>query len=82
MVSGANPWVDKDLFVAKYDATGRLLWVHRAGGRGSDVAYGIALDSFGQVFLTGSFYGDAYFGRINLSGDGLSTTFVTKLGWQ
>ena len=46
-----------DLFVAKLDASGELLWVSRAGGTGSiRVAPGaLALDAGGGILLTGEF---------------------------
>ena len=33
-----------DIFVAKYDPEGQLLWVRQAGGSGVDLGRGIALD--------------------------------------
>ena len=45
------------LFVAKFDASGELLWESRAGGSGSiQVASGaLALDDIGGILLTGEF---------------------------
>ncbi len=43
-----------DVFVAKVDPTGRsLLYAARFGGSGDDFATGIALDSFGNAYVTG-----------------------------
>ncbi|MEX2322677.1 MAG: SBBP repeat-containing protein [Acidimicrobiia bacterium] len=46
-----------DVFVAKYDPTGNLQWAHNIGGTGVDVGYGIAVDGFGNTYLTGYFQG-------------------------
>ena len=39
---------DADIFVAKYDASGDLVWATRAGGTGTDVGNSIALDGAGN----------------------------------
>ncbi len=44
----------RDIFVAKYNASGVLQWLRRAGGSGSDEGYGIAVDASG-VYVTGYF---------------------------
>jgi len=43
--------------IAKYDTTANLLWYQSIGGD----AESIAMDSFGDIYLTGSFYGDVDF---------------------
>lgn len=43
-----------DIFVAKMDPLGNWLWAKRAGGTGSDVGAGIAVDVVGNVYITGS----------------------------
>lgn len=54
---------DYDIFTAKYDADGRLLWLRTAGGKGYDYGHGIALDSRGDVVITGAVAGEARFGE-------------------
>ena len=44
-----------DMFVAKYNADGQLQWVRQAGESGKNVAYAIATDDVGNIYLTGSF---------------------------
>jgi len=43
-----------DVFVAKLDPNGSLLWNTFLGGPSDDYASGIALDDFGHVFVAGS----------------------------
>ncbi|WP_164000796.1 SBBP repeat-containing protein [Pyxidicoccus caerfyrddinensis] len=43
----------KDAFVAKYSAAGALLWVRMLGTSSDDLAYGVAADSGGNVYVTG-----------------------------
>ncbi len=53
---------ESDCFVAKYDATGHLLWVRSAGGAAADTALSIAVDHLGNCFVTGVFQDSAVFG--------------------
>lgn len=53
---------DGDIFVAKYDRDGSLLWARRAGGMGNDEGFGIATTPRGEVYVTGRFIGTAVFG--------------------
>jgi hypothetical protein len=69
---------DTDIFVAKYNRLGSLLWAVRAGGRGPDAGYGIAVDQAGNVFVTGGFTGSASFGSVSLSSIGGRDIFIAK----
>jgi hypothetical protein len=42
-----------DIFVEKLDSAGNFQWAKRIGGGGSDIPQGIAVDSFGNVLVTG-----------------------------
>src|SRR5258706_6815557 len=44
-----------DIFLAKYDGAGNVLWAIRAGGSGDDWAQGLTTDASGNVFVTGTF---------------------------
>lgn len=55
---------DADVFVAKYDTNGDLVWAKSAGGSEAfDVGYGIDLDKKRNVYVTGRFSGRAVFGE-------------------
>ena len=43
-----------DVFVSKFNSAGALIWGTYYGGEGSDLAIGIATDTAGNVYLTGS----------------------------
>jgi hypothetical protein len=53
-----------DIFVAKYDANGGLLWAKQAGGAVPAYGLGIAVDTSGNSYVTGQFYGTAVFGAL------------------
>ncbi|GAA4357683.1 hypothetical protein GCM10023185_22610 [Hymenobacter saemangeumensis] len=75
--------IGQDVFVAKLDSTGRVLWAVRGGGVSDDVGTGIALDARGNVYITGYYIGSsATFGTINIRNSGTGITsdlFVAKL---
>ncbi|MES2139699.1 MAG: T9SS type A sorting domain-containing protein [Bacteroidota bacterium] len=62
---GAN-----DIFIAKYNPAGAVLWVKRAGGTASDYGMGIKVDNYNNVFLTGGFRLTSTFGSISLKAIG------------
>jgi hypothetical protein len=74
---------DRDLFVAKYDGAGRLVWATAAGGTGDDEGLEIAVDAAGDSYATGSFQGTATFGagepnQTDLTSAGSADIFVAR----
>jgi hypothetical protein len=68
-----------DIFVAKYDSSGYLVWAKRAGGPSGDVGYGVSYDQEGNVFVVGEFEETASFSGIEVEvvGDG-NNMFIAK----
>jgi len=68
----------RDIFVAKYDTNGNLVWAKKAGGSSTDRARGIHRfidedDPDGVVdhlYVVGRFQGSASFGSFNLTSEG------------
>ena len=52
---------ESDLFVAKYDDDGNFLWVKNAGNVLSEETPSLKIDSFGNIYVTGSFSGEMSF---------------------
>ncbi|MEI6816019.1 MAG: T9SS type A sorting domain-containing protein [Bacteroidota bacterium] len=52
---GGNP----DIFIAKYNDIGNVLWAKSAGGTDYDNGYSIATDASGNVLVTGFFFSTA-----------------------
>lgn len=69
---------DYDVFVAKYDPSGTQLWVRTAGGKGYDYGHGIAVDSHGDVVVTGAVVGAAMFGDVAFDGGSGRPIFCAK----
>jgi hypothetical protein len=55
-----------DVFVAKFNPQGANVWVQTAGG-GTMEGRAIAVDEFGNAYITGSMQGNTTFGSTNLS---------------
>lgn len=75
LVSGAG---NNNIFVAKYDTQGNLLWARQAGGADNDAGLRIAVDSVGNCFVTGIVTGQASFGTNKLTSINLFDTFLAK----
>ena len=71
-----NTDTTSDIFIAKYNSNGNLLWAKTAGGKSVDWSAGIATDSFGDVYISGTFDSDTLsFDSIKLYGGG---DFIAK----
>jgi hypothetical protein len=68
-----------DLFVARLDTCGNVIWVSQGGGASSDWGQSIALDAKGNVYVYGQYSGPATFGSLSVKTQDSSSIFVTKL---
>ena len=70
-----------DLFIAKYDSDGNLIWAKGIGGSGNDRGYAVSCDANSNVFVTGWYTSATInFGTGNLTNAGSATNdmFVVK----
>jgi hypothetical protein len=68
-----------DMFVAKYDASGNVLWAKSYGGTSIDEGKSITTDKNGNVCVTGFFKSSSIiFGNDTLISDGSEFIFVVK----
>jgi hypothetical protein len=73
----------KDIFLAKYDTQGELVWARRAGGINSDIGYGIAINSKDEVCITGHFSLEADFSSLSLTNNtGFTSIFIAQYDEQ
>jgi hypothetical protein len=68
----------QDIFMAKYSSSGALLWSKRFGATGSDIGYGIGVDTSGNVLVIGQFQGTVDFGGGSLISAGGADIFIAK----
>jgi Big-like domain-containing protein/thrombospondin type 3 repeat protein/beta-propeller repeat-containing protein len=73
--SGGN-----DVFVAKYDSAGSLVWATSPGGTGGSQGFGIAVDASGISYVTGTYSGTLIFAGVTLPAapTGANDIFVAK----
>ncbi len=67
-----------DIFLAKYNSLGKLLWISQAGGTEGDEANGIAVDANNNVYIVGYFSGKANFGNQTVTSKGDRDFFIAK----
>ncbi|MEP1906348.1 MAG: SBBP repeat-containing protein, partial [Nitratireductor sp.] len=71
-----------DVFIAKYNSDGALVWAKNVGGTSYDQGQSISVDSSGNSYVTGYFQGTADFdpgaGTANLTSAGGSDGFIAK----
>ena len=71
-----------DIFLAKYDSNGNLIWAHGMGASGNDAADALALDTAGNIVLSGKFENTVDFDPSSgfglLSANGQSDAFLAK----
>ncbi|MEP6670401.1 MAG: SBBP repeat-containing protein [Chthoniobacter sp.] len=70
---------DYDLFVAKYDATGKIQWLKSGGGAGYDYGHSIGVDQAGNCYVTGSMVGDCEFLGVSTKNSKSGHMFLAKL---
>jgi hypothetical protein len=83
-VAGADEGGPTNTFVERFDGAGISQWAVRAGSATilqgeAEAARGIALDSQGNPYITGSFDNTADFGNFQLVGINGANTYVAKL---
>ena len=69
-----------DVFIAKYDPTGQVLWAKNVGGLDNEIASDITMDSKNNIYFTGKYQHTVNFGGIGISNfnSGISDIFVAK----
>jgi len=71
--------VTGSIFLVKYDASGNVIWAKCSGGFGVGSGYSVAADTFGNVFITGSFGAPSIaFGPYTLQCAGVEDIFLAK----
>lgn len=70
----------KDVFAAKYDSAGGVMWAKQAGGPDEESAFSLAIASDNDAVLGGVFSGTARFDSFDGSATGAHELFIARLG--
>lgn len=71
---------NSDIFVAKFNASGVMIWLRRFGGTQADRGHKLAADNAGNIYITGYFSGSMTMGTVSLSSaSGSRDMFLAKL---
>jgi hypothetical protein len=69
-----------DTFVCKFDPAGNPLWAKRAGSPNLDLAWGIAVNTAGDIYLAGEFQASAVFDSFTLTNSAsLGDLYVARI---
>ena len=80
LINNDSTAMTEDIFIAKYDASGNVIWAKSAGGSGSDNGNSIAVDASGNSYITGYFESPTItFGTTTLTRNGYETIYIAKL---
>lgn len=71
---------EADIFIAKYDPSGNVIWAKRAGGTRGDIANAVQYDGFGNIYVVGYFIENTDFDGtvITNSVTGAPNVFIAK----
>lgn len=68
----------RDVFLAKYNSLGDLLWVTSWGGMKNDQSSAVCLDEKDNIYCTGQFTGNAHFDTLQKTSRGDEDVYVVK----
>jgi hypothetical protein len=73
-----NSFGNADIFIAKYDNAGNVVWATQAGGTNTDIPCAIKANSATDFYITGNFRGSADFDATTLVSAGETDAFIAK----
>nr|NQU91428.1 T9SS type A sorting domain-containing protein [Bacteroidota bacterium] len=68
----------QDIFIAKYNSSGGLEWLQKAGGDWGAHGASITTDDFGNFYVSGIFGGTAFFGNDSVVSNGWFDVYLAK----
>jgi hypothetical protein len=72
-------WGSREIFIAKYDENGNLVWAKSAGGSSTEVVRSVTVDAAGNSYITGYFQSGSSmtFGTITITNNS-TNIFIAK----
>ncbi len=79
LTNGGTPGSNHNIFLAKFDPAGNIIWAKKAGEAGNAKAYAVCTDSGGNAFVTGGFQsGSVSFDAFTLTNTGFYDSYLVK----
>jgi hypothetical protein len=78
VINNSNPG-NTDVYVAKYNSSGNILWAKTEGGIDQEEGFCIRTDSYGNAFVSGIYSPGSVFSSVNLPGRG---AFLVKYDYN
>ena len=78
LLVGGGASANYNVFVAKYDTSGTLLWSRQGGGASDDSGGGVGTDAANNYYVTGYFIDQATFGTNVISRPATKGAFIAK----
>jgi hypothetical protein len=78
LLTSTGPSPNNNVFVAKYNPSGTLLWTRQGGGNFDDVGQGLGIDAADNYYVTGFFTDQATFGTNIISRSGAVGMFLAR----
>jgi hypothetical protein len=69
---------DFDVYIAKIDPDGQVIWAQSLGGPGGSKGNGISVDAAGNCFVTGDYEGSLTSNNLSLTSSGQKDIFLAK----
>lgn len=70
---------DYDYYIAKYNASGNLVWAKSGGSTGNDIGYSVVVDNSNNVYVTGTFSSSLTLGTTTLTASATTgNIFIAK----
>lgn len=67
-----------DIFIAKFDSLGNVIWATSAGGPNADGVFGSTTDMSGNTYIMGHYFDSLYFGSYQVKSNGNQDIYTAK----
>lgn len=74
-----QPFGSSDMFIAKFDTLGQVVWAQRIGGQGPDFVEDLHVDAAGNCYLTGQYSGVVNYLGLQLTAAGNVDVHISKI---
>ncbi|MBN8680956.1 MAG: T9SS type A sorting domain-containing protein [Chitinophagales bacterium] len=79
--TNVSAFTNTDLFLAKFNSAGNVLWAKSVGGEAFEIANGLTINKLGHIYIAGEFSSNALsFSNTTISTAGVTDIFIASIG--